>query len=373
VLKVLIVYDLPDWILANIAEKYMEHLGHECKITTLQSRSPGFIWELIRSQYKNDIVHFLSPGDFFLNSAYVFKPCVVMIWHMADWSEFKKHYLRIDALTTGSDEWLRRIKDEISWGKKLVRIPYGIDTTLFSPVNNAREKFIEKYNLPSNSLIIGFAASSWSNESGRKGINRVWDALIASNILLPVPVYLRMIGRHWDVDKIPLQARDHVIVEMNLSPDDLPDYYSSLTCYLCASYMEGVPYPVIESMACKAIPITTPVGITTEIISHGVNGFLLQSNFSASYFARLLSDIYKNPDAANLIKDKAREYIELNLEWKNLDLKIILTAYNHGIFSFRKRSMVQKCGFVLTAVLMLVVNVLHGKAVRVLGLLRNKL
>jgi glycosyltransferase involved in cell wall biosynthesis len=372
-LKVLIVYDLPDWILASIAGKYKKHLGHECKITTIQSRSPTFIWELIRLQYINDIVHFLCPGDFFLNTAYVYKPCAVMIWHMADWTEFNKHYDRIDILTTGSDEWLRRIKDETPWCKKLIRIPYGIDTTLFSPIKNARNRFIEKYNLPSDSLIIGFAASSWSNESGRKGINRVWDSLIASNILLPVPVYLRMIGRHWDVDKIPLQARNNVILEMNMPSDDLPDYYSSLSCYLCASYMEGVPYPVIESMACKAIPITTPVGITSEIISHGVNGFLLQSNFSASYFARLLNDIHRNPDTANLIKEKAREYIELNLEWKNLDLNTILTAYNHGILSFRKRPMVQKCGFVLTAALMLVVNVLHGKAVRVLGLLRNKL
>lgn len=349
-MKVLLVYDLPDWILASIAKELKEHLGNKYKVTTLASHSSGFKWDLVRHQYRNDVVHFLSPWDFFEYSSYLFKPCVVMIWHMTDWSKFRINENRIDVLTTGSDEWLRRIRNESGWKGSLFRIPYGIDTNRFTQLNNARDRFIQKYNLPHDSLIIGFAASAWSNESGRKGIERVWDCIMEANEVLQAPVYLRMIGRHWNIDSIPMRVRKNVIIELNMPSGDLPEYYSSLNCYFCASHMEGVPYPVIESMACNAIPISTPVGIAPEIISSRVNGFLLSRDFAPSQFIEILKELSHNPDSVKRISNNARSYVINHLDWRKLDYSVFTKVYQEAKYNYQRRTLLSKLGHNLSAI-----------------------
>ena len=141
----------------------------------------------------------------------------------------------------------------------------------------------------------------------------------------------------------------HVLIEMNIPSEDLPDYYSSLNFYLCASHMEGVPYPVIESMACSAIPITTPVGIAREIISNGVNGFLLNSDFTPSQFAELVKDLYEKPAAVERIKNNARAYATKNLDWRKLDYSKSIKAYQLAIYSFRQRSFRVRLKYVVIA------------------------
>lgn len=348
-MRILLVYDLPDWILENIAKNLQKNLSKPWSITILASHSPEFKWNLLRLQCVNDVVHFLSPWDFFENSTLIFRPCAVMIWHMADWKEFHNHKDRIDALTTGSAEWVERIRKEAFWFKSLFRMPYGLDTDKFRKNYNSRARFIQKYSLPSDSIIVGFAASSWSNESGRKGIDRVWSCVLEANQLLDVPVYLRMIGRHWDVNQIPLQVRNHVVIELNIPTEDLPDYYSSLNYYLCASHMEGVPYPVIESMACGAIPITTKVGITPEIILNGVNGFLLSQTFTPLQFAELVRDLHSYPEITEQVKDNTRSHVVTKLEWRNLDFSELIKAYQSTVLNYRQRSSMVKLMYTLTS------------------------
>jgi glycosyltransferase involved in cell wall biosynthesis len=44
--------------------------------------------------------------------------------------------------------------------------------------------------------------------------------------------------------------------------------------YLCTSYQEGGPLPVMDAMRRGALVLSTPVGQVPEIILHGVNGFI---------------------------------------------------------------------------------------------------
>lgn len=53
----------------------------------------------------------------------------------------------------------------------------------------------------------------------------------------------------------------------------MPQFYSKIDCYICASLHEGTPNPVLEAMACGVPVITTNVGVVEECFG------TLQKNF----------------------------------------------------------------------------------------------
>lgn len=61
-------------------------------------------------------------------------------------------------------------------------------------------------------------------------------------------LHWKAIGRGWSV---PTQQ---------VSLDELPAFYQSLSLYVCASRIEGVPYPPLEALAC-GVPIIIPRGV----------------------------------------------------------------------------------------------------------------
>lgn len=51
---------------------------------------------------------------------------------------------------------------------------------------------------------------------------------------------------------------------------ELVDRYN---CYVCTSWQEGGPLPLMDAMRRGCVPLTTRVGQTDELIEHGVSGF----------------------------------------------------------------------------------------------------
>jgi glycosyltransferase involved in cell wall biosynthesis len=52
-------------------------------------------------------------------------------------------------------------------------------------------------------------------------------------------------------------------------------FYSNGHIYLNFSSSEGTPMPLLEAMACGRPVITTNVGISEEVVSHGENGWVI--------------------------------------------------------------------------------------------------
>lgn len=55
---------------------------------------------------------------------------------------------------------------------------------------------------------------------------------------------------------------------------EMPDYYSSIDVYVCASITEGTPNPILEAMASGVPIVTTDVGIVRKplvVSSHNLS------------------------------------------------------------------------------------------------------
>lgn len=72
-----------------------------------------------------------------------------------------------------------------------------------------------------------------------------------------------------------LLERNPVAQEI-VSYDQMPDYYNSIDCYVCASETEGTPRPCLEAAMCGRPLITTPVGVMPELVRDGENSLLME-------------------------------------------------------------------------------------------------
>lgn len=65
------------------------------------------------------------------------------------------------------------------------------------------------------------------------------------------------------------------VADGSLSWSAMPDFYRSLDVILVTSVSEGTPLPLLEAMACGCFPVTTDVGVASEVIEHGRNGLIV--------------------------------------------------------------------------------------------------
>ena len=76
---------------------------------------------------------------------------------------------------------------------------------------------------------------------------------------------------------------------------DVLDYYqkNQADIFVNTSESEGIPVSIMEAMSC-GIPVIAPdIGGISEIVHDGVNGFLLDSNFTPAMLAQKLSAFFK--------------------------------------------------------------------------------
>lgn len=80
--------------------------------------------------------------------------------------------------------------------------------------------------------------------------------------------------------------------------------------FLLLSFSEGLGNSILEALACGLLCIVTKVGGTTEIIEHGVNGWLINP-YNETEIAEQLEKVLQLPEAdKDRIRQQARKTIE---------------------------------------------------------------
>jgi glycosyltransferase involved in cell wall biosynthesis len=350
-MKVLLVCDLEDWVLGEIARQLACRLcsdSLDVRVLVSQSSDFGSILKTMQREYS--LVHFLSPWDFFDWADRVCIPCVVTLWHMVDWGAFEPYADRVDTLCVGSQQWLQRVINHIPNQLPVRRMHYGLDTDRFTRNDFAREKYLAQTGLSNDVLILGFAGSGSSNEGNRKGLDRLWSCLLQLRHELHVPFVLRIIGRHWSPEMVPLELRSVTHLELDLPSELLPEYYSSLDYYVCTSRQEGVPYPVLEAMSCQCVVISTPVGVVPEILKDGTNGFLLREGNLQADFVEAVRQTMADREFREARGRAARETMTRNFSWHTSVSPLgYEETYWTAIQFYRARPMLQHARFDLTS------------------------
>lgn len=92
------------------------------------------------------------------------------------------------------------------------------------------------------------------------------------------------------------------------SKDNATDYLHAANFFCLSSVHEGLPISLLEAMACKALPVCTPVGGIPSVIKNGVNGVLSSSVDQDSYVAALQESI-QSVDYEGLVAAASEFYL----------------------------------------------------------------
>jgi len=89
------------------------------------------------------------------------------------------------------------------------------------------------------------------------------------------------------VNNDPL-LESRIEVRKYISHSEVPIYLNKIKIFIFPSLSDGLPNTLLESMASGNIIIATPVGGISDIISNGINGFLLYNGVSISNLVNLI-------------------------------------------------------------------------------------
>jgi glycosyltransferase involved in cell wall biosynthesis len=162
---------------------------------------------------------------------------------------------------------------------------------------------VEKYNINTKLIIIGDGPL-------RKYIEKLIDVLNLHN-------NIKILG--W----IPRQA--------------LPMYYRKFKILVLPSFAEGLPYTILEAMACGTPILATSVGAIPVVIKEGTTGFLLDS-FNAEDIARKIAEILTiKEERLKEVGMAARTYIARKFTIQRVICmwKRILAELNHFVHSLQ--------------------------------------
>lgn len=152
---------------------------------------------------------------------------------------------------------------------KIIRIPNGVDTSLFSPLDGNDNR-----NRPFTICYVGRLVQE-------KGIETLLEAVCLAQ--KAVHNIRAIIVGGGDLEKnlrhrvVELGIKDRIVFTGEVA-DVLP-YYRQADVFVLPSYSEGMPLALLEAMACALPVITTPVGGITDIMQGFDTGFLPDSSY----------------------------------------------------------------------------------------------
>ena len=167
--------------------------------------------------------------------------------------------------------------------ENLFYTPNGVDLDLF------KKKWIESENR--ETFYVGYSGSK--SHDWRKGVT---EFIVPATHLAGAIVKIAMLSSNSYVDL-----------------KDMPNFYSSLDCYVCASSSEGFSLSVLEAAATGLPIISTRCSGTDEIFIDKENSLLVDRDVND--IADKISYLKQNTDECIRIGSNIRKTVEENFSW----------------------------------------------------------
>jgi colanic acid/amylovoran biosynthesis glycosyltransferase len=135
-----------------------------------------------------------------------------------------------------------------------------------------------------------------------------------------VPAEFEIIGEGPERQRIlytidDLGLRGHVHLLGQLSPEQVRERLQQADAFLLSSLSEGISNAVLEAMSCGLPVVTTDCGGMTEVVTNGVEGFVVPVR-DPDTMANCLQALWENPELRSAMGAAARERVirEFSLE-----------------------------------------------------------
>lgn len=228
-----------------------------------------------------------------------------------------------------SDEIAVNIKNIKGKNTEIFRIPNGVETDKFKPVDDSEKKLIRqelRLNVEENIVLYIGAINS------RKGIPEFLDALERINLLDPFTVVIcgpvlediNFTNRVNSINSSP----SRVTVNYMGTIENPEDYMRASDIFILPSHSEGLPNVLLEAGASGLALIATDIGGSREIVIDNENGILVPVGDDYKIEQAIIK-LIKDKNVQTKFKKKSREHItehfsvdSVNQEYSELYNKI---------------------------------------------------
>jgi glycosyltransferase involved in cell wall biosynthesis len=249
-------------------------------------------WLQQRRQYNALWGHYLFPGGFLATWFAELKslPSIVSargndidreMFPPGDFGRLQWTLERASLVTAVSADIARKIQ-VVSRRDDVVVLKNAVNDQIFAPAvlgdDGISKRLRESLEIAADEVVLGFAGEL-REKKGQKFLLHTLTTVRAQR-----PACLLIIGEVRESQEAVLhlygaeypEARSRVIVTGHLpEPADVAKHMQLCDVYLQPSLWDGMPNALLEAMACGCCCIASDAGGIPEIITHGVNGFML--------------------------------------------------------------------------------------------------
>ncbi len=307
---VIFITEKNDWAIKFVGKNISNSINHKKPFFVKIISEPGY--------YKNKVVHFGSQYmwvDWFKilpkNNFYI-----VSFFHgkKEDGIQVEEHINRflesikyLSFIVVSSSIVKERL---LKWGvplKKICLIPIGVNTDHFRPTKILKKSIVRKqYGISKSELVIG----SFQKDGIGWGEGNIPKLIKGPDIFIKVISLLKNKGFNVTVF-LTGPARGYIKKELKKinvkyihnyfeNQNDLLNCYHALDFYLITSREEGGPMGLMESMASGVPVISTPVGMSVDLIKNNLSG-KISSNFDHKEITKLIMDLIADTKLKNII------------------------------------------------------------------------
>ena len=246
----------------KILRKLQPYIVHTRNLASIESQIPAFL-SMVNNRIHGE--HGWDVGDLHGNSRKnrtIRKFCKPYIKHYIALSKHIQSYLS-EQIGVSS--------------KKISQIYNGVDTKLFRPATNGREKLPNASFAPDNAIVIG-TVGRMQDVKDQLTLLRAFKILLKSLPDSSEKPRLVLIGDgplRSQVGKLANETGIADIVWLAGERDDIPNIMRCFDLFVLPSLAEGISNTILESMSCGLPVVATAVGGNPELVIDGVTGKLV--------------------------------------------------------------------------------------------------
>jgi glycosyltransferase involved in cell wall biosynthesis len=182
-------------------------------------------------------------------------------------------------------------------------IPNGVDAAQFSPARRLalRAEARSRQNFLESDFVLLLIGNDWHT----KGLSTILTAMAASP---EIPLGLLVAGQDAMTSSFREAARSLRLSEKcrwETASVDAIDLYAAADLYVSPSGEDSFGLPVAEAMACGLPVITSVQAGVSQIITEGVDGFILNNPGDSAALAQLVRRLYQHPDLCRRVGENA--------------------------------------------------------------------